>query len=198
LAKNTVDVVLSHDHALKTLIDVSSFEYYTQTHSVDVAVYAVAFAHHLGFGRSDLERLSYSAMLHDIGKSRIDKAIIYKAGELDIREFDHIKRHTSLGYFILKGLLENDRDILNGVRYHHERHDGSGYPERLKGKAIPLFAQIISLCDVFSALSTKRIYKDARSSLEALHILQHELHSTFDKTLLDTFVTFMIPHVPHD
>ena len=198
LVKNTVDIVLSHEHSTKALIDVSSYEYYTQTHSVDVAVYATAFAHRLGFSRSDLERIGYSAMMHDIGKCRIDKEIIYKPAALDIREFDQIKRHTSLGYFILKGLMENDRDVLNGVRYHHERHDGSGYPERLKGKNIPLFAQIVGLSDVFSALSTKRIFKDAHSSLEALHIMQQDMGATFDKTLLDAFVTFMIPNVPKE
>ena len=198
LVSNTIDVVLSHEHSTKTLIDVSSFEYLTQTHSVDVAVYATAFAHHLGFGRGDLERVGFAAILHDIGKSKIDNALIYKNGELDAKEFEHMRRHTTFGYFLLKGQAETDRDILNGVRYHHERHDGSGYPERLRGRQIPLFAQIVALCDVYSALSTKRIYKDAYSALEALQVMQTEMALSFDKTLLAEFIAFLYPNIPDE
>lgn len=196
LVSNTVDVVLSHDESTKTLIDVSSYEYFTQTHSVDVAVYATAFANHLGFGRGDLDRLGYAAMMHDIGKSKIGKNLIYKKGELDALEFEQLKRHTTFGYFILKAQEETDKDILNGVRYHHERHDGYGYPERLKGRNIPLFAQIVSLCDVYSALSTKRVYKDAHTAQEALHIMETEMATAFDKTLLGEFIAFMYPNAP--
>ncbi len=198
LVRNTVEVVLSHDESTKTLVDVSSYEYFTQTHSVDVAVYATAFANHLGFGRGDLERLGYAAIMHDIGKSKVDKSLIYKKGELSIREYEQVKRHTTFGYFILKGKEENDRDILGGVRYHHERHDGYGYPERLKGRSIPLFAQIIALCDVYSALSTKRVYKDAHTAHEALHILETEMAPAFDKTLLGEFIAFMYPNTPSE
>ena len=196
LVTNTVDVVLSHEESTKTLIDVSSYEYFTQTHSVDVAVYAAAFANHLGFGRSDLERLGYAAIMHDIGKCKVGKELIYKKGELNVLEYEQVKRHTTFGYFILKAQEENDRDILDGVRYHHERYDGLGYPERLRGRSIPLFAQIISLCDVYSALSTKRVYKDAYTAHEALHILETEMAPAFDKTLLAEFIAFMYPNAP--
>lgn len=196
LVSNTVDVVLNHEDSTRTLIDVSSYEYLTQTHSVDVAVYATAFAHHLGFSRGDLDRMGYTAMIHDIGKSKIGKNLIYKKGALDALEYEHVKRHTTFGYFILKALEETDKDILNGVRYHHERHDGLGYPERLRGSKIPLFAQIVSLCDVYSALSTKRVYKDAHTAHEALHIMETEMETAFDKTLLGEFIAFMYPNAP--
>lgn len=196
LVTNTVDVVLSHEESTKTLVDVSSYEYFTQTHSVDVAVYAAAFANHLGFGRRDLERLGFAAIMHDIGKTKVDKDLIYKNGELDIREYEQVKRHTTFGYFILKSQEETDRDILDGVRYHHERHDGHGYPERLRGRSIPVFAQIIALCDVYSALSTKRTYKDAYSAKEAFHIMETEMAAAFDKTLLAEFIAFMYPNAP--
>jgi len=163
---------------------------------VDVAVYAAAFAHHLGFGRGDLDRLGYAAIMHDIGKSKVGKDLIYKKAELSVLEYEQVKRHTTFGYFILKAQEETDRDILGGVRYHHERHDGLGYPERLRGRSIPLFAQIIALCDVYSALSTKRVYKDAYSAHEALHILETEMAPAFDKTLLGEFIAFMYPNAP--
>ena len=194
LAESTVDVLWNNRNATQALMEAGSFDYSTHTHSVDVAVFATGFGKHLGMNRDELLKLSYSSMLHDIGKARVPEKIINKKGRLSPEEFEEIQRHPTYGYFILKSLDEADQDILNGVRYHHEKYDGSGYPERRRGEEIPLFAQIIGISDVFSALSTRRSYKDAHSPYEALSVMKNEMLNSFNKRLLLEFIRFMGPN----
>lgn len=194
LVKNTIDVVLMDERSIRSLIEVSSYDYYTYTHSVDVAVYAVGFGHFLGMEQEKLKKLGYSAMMHDIGKSRVPSNIINKQGILTSEEFEEVKHHTHHGYNIMKALGENDPDILSGVKYHHEKFDGNGYPDGLPGSDIPFFAQIIAISDVFSALSTKRSYKDAYSSFNALSTMKNEMPDNFNPKLLLNFIKFMGQH----
>ena len=194
LVENTIDVVLADERSIRSLIEVSSYDYYTYTHSVDVAVYSVGFGHYMNFSQEDLKKLGYAAMMHDIGKSRIPSAVINKNGKLTDEEFAMVKEHPNLGHEIMTTLGESDEDILNGVKYHHEKHDGTGYPESLKGGEIPLFAQIISISDVFSALSTKRSYKDAFSSFDALKLMKDEMTGNFEPKFLLGFIKFMGQH----
>ncbi len=194
LVESTIDVVLLDERSIRSLIEVSSFDYYTYTHSVDVSVYAVGFGHYLGMDRDELKRLGYSAMMHDIGKSKVPSEIINKKGVLTSEEFEAVKLHPHHGFNIMKKLGENDLDILSGVKYHHEKFDGSGYPDALPGDEIPPFAQIIAISDVFSALSTKRSYKDAFSSFNALSTMKNEMTANFNPKLLLNFIKFMGQH----
>lgn len=194
LVNNTIDVVLSDSASVRSFIEVSSFDYFTHTHSVDVAVHAIAFGVHLNFDAETIRRLGYAAMLHDIGKTRIDSDIIYKKSALDEAEFNKIKRHTIYSYFILKSHREMDKEILDAVKHHHEKYDGSGYPMKLAGGRIPLLAQIISIVDVFSALTTQRPYQKAMSSFEALHLMKTEMAPHFNEILLLEFIKYMGPN----
>lgn len=194
LVESTIDVVLLDERSIRSLIEVSSYDYYTYTHSVDVAVYAVGFGHFLGLERADLKKLGYSAMMHDIGKSKVPSDIINKKGALTSEEFEAVKMHPHHGFNILRSLGEEDQDILGGIKYHHEKFDGSGYPDSLPGEEIPFFAQIIAISDVFSALSTKRVYKDAHSSFNALSIMKNEMIGNFNPKLLLNFIKFMGQH----
>lgn len=194
LVGNTIDIVLSDERSIRSLIEVSSYDYYTYTHSVDVAVYSVGFGHHMNFSMEDLKKLGYAAMMHDIGKSKIPSEVINKNGRLSDQEFEMIKRHPDYGHDIMSTLGEEDPAILSGIRHHHEKHDGTGYPDNLKGKDIPLFAQIISISDVFSALSTKRSYKDAYSSFNALKLMKDEMAGNFEPKFLLSFIQFMGRH----
>lgn len=193
VVESAVDIVLSDVKAIKMLVDAGSVEYSNHTHSVDVAVYATGFGRYLGFSRNDMLKLGYAAMMHDIGKSRVDSAILNKKGGLNDDEFEQVKRHATYGYFILRAQNITDTDILGGVRYHHEKCDGSGYPEKRSASEIPLFAKIIALSDVFAALSAQREYKDACSSYEALLVMKDEMIHGFDKRLLLEFIRFMGP-----
>ncbi len=193
LVDETVDFVLADNFSINALTETSSHDYHTHTHSVDTAIFSLGFGSHLGFNRDDLINLGQSAIFHDIGKSRVDPAIINKNGLLDDDEFEQVKKHSLFGYFILKSHKITNQDILNGVRYHHEKYDGSGYPDRLYGKEIPLFAQIISLADVFSAISTRKSYREALSSFETINIMKNSMSHAFDGNLFFEFIKFMGP-----
>lgn len=191
VVENVIDTVLNDERSVRSLMEVGSFDYYTYTHSVDVGVYAVGFGQHLGFSTGELEKVGYSAMMHDVGKSRIDDQIINKQGRLSQEEFETMKKHPLFGYEIMMVHNELDKDILGGIRYHHEKKNGNGYPEKLYGKEIPLFAQMIAISDIFSALSTKRSYKDAFSSYETLKMMKGQMSEDLDTALLTEFIRFM-------
>lgn len=193
IVDHAVDFVLSDSFSINALTEASSKDYHTHTHSVDTAIFALGFGSHLGFNKNDLINLGQSAIFHDIGKSRVDPAVINKDGLLTDDEFEQVKKHSLYGYFILKAHKITNQDILNGVRYHHEKYDGSGYPDKLHGKEIPLFAQIISLSDVFSAISTQKSYREALSSFEAINIMKSSMSHAFDGNLFMEFIKFMGP-----
>jgi len=193
IVRSAVDIVQADPRAIKNLKEAGLQLYSNHTHSVDVAIFALGFGRYLGFSRNEMLKLGYSAMMHDIGKSRVDDTILSKNGPLSDTEFEQVKRHANYGYFILRAQNETDEDVLNGVRFHHEKCDGTGYPEKRKDSEIPFFAKVISLADVFSALSTNRYHKEACTSYEALLTMKDEMITGFDKKLLLEFIRFMGP-----
>ena len=132
---------------------------YTNGHSRRVAKYAKAIASELGWPKDRIEKIYYTALLHDIGKIGIPDHILNKSGKLTGEEYAVIKTHTTIGYHILEN-MEIILYIKDGAYYHHERYDGKGYPVGLKGNAIPLVARIICVADSFDAMYSKRIYRD--------------------------------------
>ena len=119
-------------------------------------------AEKLGYGKDFNDSLYYTALLHDVGKIGVDDAILRKPGRLNAEEYAAIKQHTVTGSKILSQITSM-RELMYGARYHHERWDGSGYPEGLKGKEIPLNARIIAVADAYDAMSSNRSYREAMS-----------------------------------
>lgn len=191
LSEIILEMVLADSTAFQSLLQVSSHDYYTFSHSVDVMIYAVGLGKRLGFEPERLRKLAIGAILHDIGKSRIDTAIINKKGKLSEGEFRRMMEHSELGGQMLMLLDEQDPEIYATVVHHHERYNGEGYPMGLRGEEIPLFAQIVGISDVFSALSTKRSYKDAFKTFEALRVMKEEMSGHFEPGLLKEFVQLM-------
>ncbi len=171
--------------ALSRAIDAKSK--WTAGHSERVARLSEQLAKKLNFDESMLERLIISAVLHDIGKIGIPEEILDKPSKLDAAEFRLIKKHTEIGYSIT-GSIPHFSDICEGVRYHHERWDGSGYPEGLKNINIPVFARIIALADVYDALTSKRPYRSNMTEEEALVFIQDRRGKDFDPMLSDKFI----------
>lgn len=150
----------------------------TFMHCERVAVYAVEIAHELGF---DLERLAtvrLGAALHDIGKTRVPAAILHKRGRLTAEEFEVVKQHPAWGLEMLE-TVDCPDGVREMVRFHHEKHDGTGYPDGLEGDQIPIPAAIIGIADVYDALTTQRCYRSAlprpRALLE-MHLRQQWWH----------------------
>ena len=132
---------------------------YTNGHSIRVSYYSKLIAENMGMSQDDIENIYYIALLHDIGKIAIPDSILNKPGRLTEDEFKIMKSHTTRGARILKG-ISTIPQIIEGAKSHHEKYDGSGYPEGLKGEDIPLVARIICCADCFDAMASKRVYKE--------------------------------------
>lgn len=163
---------------------------YTSGHSNRVGYYAMLLGRALNLNGSQLRILEWSALLHDVGKIGIRDAVLKKPGKLTAEEFEHIKEHPVRGFEVMRG-NPHMREALDGIRHHHERYDGTGYPDGLTGKAIPLQARIIQIADIFDALTTNRAYRGAFPWRKALEILQEEAGTVVDPDLCSTFVALL-------
>jgi len=158
---------------------------YTHQHSRQVTDYALSIGSKLGFSEEKLEELEISALLHDVGKIGIEDSILLKTGKLTKEEFEKIQDHPRIGAEITKKVHFITSDIIAGILQHHEKLDGSGYPQRLKNGEIDLFGRIIAVADVFDALTTARPYKDPWPVEKALELLEKEAGTKFDKRCVD-------------
>jgi HD-GYP domain-containing protein (c-di-GMP phosphodiesterase class II) len=186
-----INIILHDDCAIKSLMKITAHDYYTHTHSINVSVYTLSFGSFLGIAGKDLEALGMSAVLHDLGKSKVDYEIINKNGKLSDEEFTRMKKHPALGHEIALKLGITDERILSGIRHHHEKIEGGGYPDNLIGDQISQFARIIGICDVFDALSTKRSYKDPMNSFESLQLMKQQMLGHLDMEMVDKFIKML-------
>ena len=161
---------------------------YTSGHSVRVSRYAVRTAVLLGFTGDALEHIRLGGELHDIGKIGTREAVLNKPGPLTDEEFEHIKQHAPLGERILAPALLESPAVLRIVRSHHERIDGSGFPDRLAGEAIPQEARIVAVVDAFDAMTTNRAYRPSRSVDDAFAELRRCTGTHFDPDVVDAFL----------
>ncbi|MCJ2073645.1 HD domain-containing protein [Methylobacterium sp. J-030] len=160
-------------------------------HTLGVAGHAATFGSKIGLGRGDRGRLVRAALLHDIGKSRIPVEILNKPGPLTPEEFRLMQRHPDIGASLLTAQGAFEPEVIDVVRHHHERLDGRGYPDRLAGAAISDLVRIVSICDVFSALTERRTYRQPASGPEALAIMV-ESEGHLDPDLLRTFAPVVL------
>lgn len=154
-----LDTVWTHDDA-------------TYQHCLLVAGLAAQFALHLGFRRDDQHRFVRAALVHDVGKARIPLPILNKPGRLDADEAAVMRTHAALGYDILQAGGECDALTLDAVRHHHEMLDGTGYPDGLSGAAVSDTVRLLTICDIYAALTERRPYKAPMPRAEAMGILQ--------------------------
>lgn len=162
------------------------------SHSEEVSQLAYQFGIYLGLGFRDVQTLKFGGFLHDIGKVRIPKETLFKTTRLTDEEFLIIKDHPNKGYQLLLETKQTfSKEIYSIVLEHHERIDGKGYPNRLADKEIHPLAKIISLCDVYSAITMKRSYKDSFDSDFAVLEIKKGLGTQFDKDLGEHFIQFL-------
>ena len=159
---------------------------WTAGHSEKVTKFAEAIGHSLNLNDDQMRNLSISAILHDIGKIAVPEQILDKQGELSAEEYDVVKKHPRTGADILAHIPSYET-ILYGVLHHHERWDGTGYPNGLKEKNIPLFARIICVADVYDALTDERPYRKAWTKQQALQFLEEQKEKMFDPEIVDVF-----------
>ena len=160
---------------------------YTQGHSARVAEESVNIARYLSLSDAEVQRMWLAGYLHDIGKIGIKEAVLNKAGKLDEEEWNLIQQHPVVAGKIL-GPIPELSDIIDIIVHHHERYDGSGYPDGLEGSSIPLGARILSVADAYDALTSRRPYRDALASDEALRILEAAAGTQFDPVIARAFL----------
>ena len=160
---------------------------YTANHAEHLADMALAVGREMGLKERRLDDLRYAAILHDIGKIGVPDNVLQKPSRLDAAEWALMREHPSIGARILKPVPHLAR-VAEIVRHHHERYDGAGYPDGLTGEAIPLEARILTVVDSYSAITDRRVYKEASSHAEALSELRKHAGTQFDPHVVTVFL----------
>lgn len=189
LLKETREIIaLSDDpvHTFRMLRRVRRYDDLTYIHSLNVAILCHEFANWMHMPEEEQDILTLAGLLHDVGKMGIPGKIIKKAGLLTDEEYELIKQHPQKGYDFLKKHPLDER-IMNAALMHHERCDGSGYPQGLKADEIDDFAKIVAIADYYDALTSARVYREPHCPFEVFRMLQQE-RDKFDSTYLAVFM----------
>jgi len=190
----TVDVLESSipqsegmDLLRSLVIAVDNKDRYTRRHSEEVTAYALLIGQAMGLSEVMQRSIHICGMLHDLGKIGVPDRILRKPGQLEPEEVTVMNQHPVIGALIVGSIPEME-DVVPGVRHHHERFDGLGYPDRLAGRDIPLIARILAVADVFSAMTTHRPYRKALTHAQALRQIEEGLGTQFDPEIASHFI----------
>lgn len=192
LVDNQISSFMSDKEIFYDLIKITEYDNYTFHHSINVAAYAVGLAIHMNIkDPSILSNLGLGALLHDIGKSKIDSKIINKNGPLNDREWEIIREHPQAGAALCAHNSKIPDESVKIILEHHERLDGSGYPNSVSQSRIHLFSKMVAIADSFDAITSNRPYANAKSTFEALRILSQTPSLHFDRKILMKFIELM-------
>lgn len=187
---SVTDLILSDDETAKNLLRITSHDFYTYTHSVNVGITGLMLSKALlkQSDNHDLHELGAGFFLHDLGKVKVREEVLNKPARLTEDEMRHIRIHPYQGYKMLENanILSEECRII--VMQHHEFEDGSGYPKRLKGEEIHLYGKICAIADIFDALTAERSYKKSMSKFDALKLMKNKMINNFDRKLFESFV----------
>jgi HD-GYP domain-containing protein (c-di-GMP phosphodiesterase class II) len=193
MVANTVGYILKGQAAFHNLLKISSFDYYTYTHSVNVCTFGVALAQQIGRNDEEyLQELGIGALLHDVGKSKISERILNKRTSLSPVEFELMKKHPRWGVEILSGTDMISPSAYYPVLQHHERGSGKGYPNGLTLDEMHEYSRIVAVVDTFDAMTTERVYQKAMDTFPALKTM-FSLPEDYDQTMLKAFAELMGP-----
>lgn len=170
----------------------------TSNHCRKTAYYALKLGYSMRLNQKELSALCFSAVLHDVGKINIPDSILFKPDKLTEKEYEIVKKHSIWGEKIVDDLLTGilpEREasfITKTIRHHHERYDGQGYPDGLKGDAIPIYSQIIAVADAYDAMTSNRPYRKGIDDEKAVSILKSEKGKQFMPQLIDMYADLVI------
>lgn len=188
LVENIVDDLVDNKNLMVNMIDIKLFDDYTFFHSVNVAVLSIIMGIALDLNKQELYKLGMGALLHDIGKVFISKEILNKKGKLTTEEFNKMKLHPLEGYKYIKSKFDLPIKSYIAILEHHEKYDGTGYPNKKVGDNISLFGRIISIADVYDALTSDRYYRKAWLPSDVMEYIMGGAGSHFDFDLVNLFV----------
>ncbi len=191
LVKRNLESMLRNESAMLWLARLKSQDLYTSLHCLSVSILAMGFGTHLGLPDEKIELLGLAGLLHDVGKMKIDPAILNKPGKLTQEEFEHIKLHPSFGYQALCSQDDIPAAAVQAAHGHHERLDGRGYPQGLDGYQIPFITRVVTIVDAFDAITSHRAYDDARPIQTAYDVLRSGADKQFDGALVQEFIRWL-------
>jgi len=184
-----VNLLVRDPSAFYYLIRLSSHDHYTYQHSVGVGLHAIALAKKLKLSsEKDMLDIGIAGLLHDIGKTKVKPSIINKPGPLDQEEWEEMRQHSHWSYEIVKDNSDISLRSKLAMLHHHEDNMGTGYPNGLKDNQISVFAKIITIADIFNALTTDRTYSKAKTPFEALKLIQAAMMHKVDKQLFTELI----------
>nr|WP_279381213.1 HD-GYP domain-containing protein [Fusibacter tunisiensis] len=156
---------------------------YTYNHSAEVAILSMMVAKSMGFNNLFIEKIGMGALLHDIGKMKIDSSIVHKNSELTEDEYEEMKKHPQLGYDLMKEIYNISPISRQIILLHHEKLNGVGYPLGLEESDIPVHVRVVTICDIFNAITSSRSYKKKMNADEALEVLRVESVYELDREI---------------
>ncbi|MBS1257308.1 MAG: hypothetical protein MAG551_00350 [Candidatus Scalindua arabica] len=190
-AYNLIDYILREGKAADNLLKITSHDYYTYTHSVNVATIGSLFAKSMGLNEKDMKSFCTGMLLHDLGKTKISSRILNKNGPLTDDEFKKIKMHPEAGAEILRESGSGFNDEYLVILQHHENCDGSGYPHGLKKEEIHYVSRLVHIIDIYDALTTRRSYSPPKKPYDSLKLITSEMYNSVDKEMLKSFIRFL-------
>lgn len=194
LVNNIIDSILMNKKAMIEMIDLRTYDSYTFYHCVNVAVLSMVIGISMSKNRNEIYELGIAAVLHDIGKTKVPINVLNKPGKLTDDEFEEIKQHSINGYEILKGAGNVPVNSYMGVLDHHERYDGSGYPNAKSKEQIHEYGRIICIADVYDALISDRPYRSGMPTSEVIEYIMANSSIIFDPTIVDYFLKKVAPY----
>lgn len=183
-----MDELMANPNLMLNLVDIRAMNDYTFGHCVGVAVLSLMTAMTMGYNQFDLKKLGMGALFHDLGKIKIPDSILYKPGPLSPLEWEEMKRHSAIGFELLR-----ERDDFNIVSahvafQHHEKLDGTGYPRGIRGQEIHEYARIVALADVYDAITADRSYRPRKLPHQAILIIRDGIRTHFDPDIVPAFI----------
>ena len=188
LVSQLAENVVTNPTALLWLTQLKNKDEYTSLHSLNVCVLSLFFGRSMQLDSEKLHTLGLGALLHDVGKLLVPSEVLNKPGRLTAAEYGVMQQHTVFGYDLMKNRGELSPEALNIVIQHHERLDGSGYPNRLDDNKISLFSKLVSIVDVYDAVTSKRVYHDETTPYQALNDIYQHRDKDFDPQLVQQFI----------
>ena len=197
IASDIVEELITQSDVTIHLTGIATYDDCTLSHSLNCSIYSALLARCCGFSIPQIKVITCGALLHDIGKIEIDKKILNKPGRLIDEEFASMKQHAVLGFNLLtKKRLEVSSLVAHMAWQHHEKIDGSGYPRGLKGEEILGYARLLSITDVYDAITAHRPYREAMRPEDAYHIIQSGLGTSFDENFGQIFLSKIALYTP--
>lgn len=194
--EDLVDEIMAAKDLLVGMVDLKSLDGYTFSHSVNTAILSLMVGRTLDYSRSQLLELGTGALLHDIGKCLVPQEILQKPGELNAEEFLQVRKHTDLGFHVLRTQFQVGLMVAHVAFQHHERLDGSGYPRGLKGDDMIEYAKLVAVADVYDAVTSDRVYRQRGTPAEGMRVLHEQAGTKLDERYVRRLTSFIVPFPP--